>query len=160
MACKRWSVRSRHAPPKETPEPQPQVFLFCYHSFMTDAQLVRAWIRYNEQTDPAENNSDLDAVEALDELRVVNPEKLYVLANLIAIQSDNKQVLAALGAGPVEDLLCTNGGVFVDRVLKQASTDERWRFILGCVWMSRAKNKTVQQKVEAAIREYYPNGTP
>ena len=49
-------------------------------------------------------------------------------------QTPAKHILANLGAGPLETLLAQNGSEVISKVEAIASTDPRFRWVLGCVW--------------------------
>ena len=49
-------------------------------------------------------------------------------------QTDAKQVLSNLGAGPLETLLAQNGEQVITELEALAKTDRRFRWVLGSVW--------------------------
>jgi hypothetical protein len=127
--------------------------------YVNDNELIAAWIRHEQKEHTAKDDPDLGAVEQLDEIIEADPQRAYTLVDRIAQQSDDKNVLASLGAGPIEDLLCQHGEAFIDRILERARSDPRWRFAFGCVWSGRIASEIVKHRVDDAIWKYYPDGT-
>jgi len=123
-------------------------------------ELIAAWIRYHQQSKPQNDDPDFAAWEKLNDLIHERPSQAFNLVEQIISKTEDKRVLGSMGAGPLEDLLVSHGEQFVDKVLDNARQDEKWRFVLGCVWINSANNATVKDKISNAIKRYFPNGTP
>ena len=88
------------------------------------------------------------------------PEELSGLTRKID-SAKTPEELANIGAGELENLLAADDAAnYVAYVLEMARKDKNWRFTLGCVWMNGFKDKGVAEKVRAAIKLYFPDGTP
>ena len=59
--------------------------------------------------------------------------------------SSPNPLLAALAAGPLEDLLAKNGGAVVDQVEVLARRDPRFRLLLNGVWDSTIKPEVLSK---------------
>ncbi|MGN2254352.1 DUF6869 domain-containing protein [Frateuria sp. GZRe12] len=59
--------------------------------------------------------------------------------------SSPNPLLAALAAGPLEDLLAKNGGVVVDRVEMLARRNPHFRLLLNGVWGSSIKPQVLSK---------------
>jgi hypothetical protein len=76
------------------------------------------------------------AREELDGIVRESPEKAWeVICHLVDLAPID-DLLGSIAAGPLEDLLQTQGQRFVDRVEHQALENERFRLCLGGVWLS------------------------
>jgi hypothetical protein len=62
------------------------------------------------------------------------PEDAWsTILRLVELAPDDR-VLANVGAGPLEDLLCLQPHAFIDRVENQARSDAKFRRCLSGVW--------------------------
>ena len=70
-----------------------------------------------------------------------------MLLDLLAASEDAD--LCFLGAGPVEDLLCLDPGRWDQELADRCRASERWRQVLGCVWLGEAERAAL-----TALRPY------
>lgn len=64
-------------------------------------------------------------------------------------ETEAKEVLANLAAGPFENLLAEHGSLFIERVEIAARQDRRLFWALGCVWQNSMTDE-VWSRVQAA----------
>ena len=70
-------------------------------------------------------------------------ENVWQLILAICREPDiEDRALAALGSGPLEDLLCNSGRAHVDRVIAEASINEHLARMLTGVWGGRMEPAT------------------
>jgi hypothetical protein len=74
------------------------------------------------------------------------PEAFEILLALVGT-APNDDALAAIGAGPLEDLLSWHAANFVDRVEESARRDPAFRKALASVWLSEAVPPDVRQRL-------------
>jgi hypothetical protein len=122
--------------------------------------LVEDWISYHVQPKHKGNDYCISG-EKLSLLIECQPLEALLVMYKISELSDDKNVLASLGAGPLEDLLQSkHAGNYIDEVIIRARQYENWRFALGCVWSKSFTNKDIVNKLETALTKFYPNGRP
>jgi hypothetical protein len=94
---------------------------------------ARQWIATILRGQSSDQNNDV-ASETMDGLVRYNPAIAVSMMQSIIDTSDDKAVLANLGAGPLEDLLGSEAGkVWLPNILKHARQNANWRLALGCV---------------------------
>jgi hypothetical protein len=127
---------------------------------MNDIELAKQWIIEHELI----NNPDHSAYTAsasLEDLVRNDPARAFKVVRLIVLNTDDKTVLANVGAGPLEDLINSDSAAqIVDDILEHARQDESWRFALGCVRPRNTNDKEMYKRVAEAIKLYFPEGTP
>ncbi len=124
-------------------------------------ELVAAWIRYHQKDKHKDNDPDFAAWEHLHDLAHSDPETALKIMDMIVARSDDPHILAAIGAGPLEDLLGNDHGTrYVDSVIDRARKFKNWRFAFGCVWEWGFKDKEVAAKIKEQIDEFFPHGRP
>jgi DNA-binding Lrp family transcriptional regulator len=83
-------------------------------------------------------DADADAA-AYDALKTVileaSAERAWELVLAVLRRSPDED-LSLHAAGPLEDLLCERATEVIDRIEAEAERDERFRWALGCVWLS------------------------
>jgi hypothetical protein len=96
-------------------------------------QLVDDWIRYHAES--RKPSDPLFAVcEQVDDLVERDPEAGWsLILELIAAAGDDR-VLAAIAAGPLEDILRRSLEQFIERTEVEARRDPRFRRCLTGVW--------------------------
>jgi hypothetical protein len=101
---------------------------------MTD-DLVERWIKHHaeKRRSPAPL---FEAWREVDELVRVDPEAGWLLALDLVAASPDDQALAAIAAGPLEDLLCRWSDLLIDRVEAEARRDAKFRRCLTGAWGS------------------------
>lgn len=63
-----------------------------------------------------------------------DPELCWRLIEAVVARDSDEQVLAALAAGPMEDLLARHGPAFIERVESRAAQNPLFRHLLAGVW--------------------------
>ena len=91
-------------------------------------RLVNAWLTYQK---------NWWAFEALMKLWRESPdEALDVIINL-ARSADDDELVEAVGAGPLEDLIREHGASMIDAIETRAKSDLRFRQALSHVWIAK-----------------------
>ena len=116
----------------------------------TDAQsLATDWIAYWQA---AEGSVEKDALSwtADKEWELVReaPQDAWKLVLAVVQLAPPQEVLAALSAGPVEDLLSYHGDAMIATIEQEARRDPRVAHVLGGVWKS-AMSEPVWARVQA-----------
>jgi uncharacterized protein DUF6869 len=99
--------------------------------------LAESWIREWSQHDQTGTFSDSDALSQVSDLTRQDPEAAWdVILQVLGLIEPKPQnpLFQSLAAGPLEDLLCHHGSVFIDRVEQLARRDPNFNLLLGGVW--------------------------
>ena len=84
-----------------------------------------------------------------------DPEVAWsLIGQLVATASDDED-LDMIGAGPLEDLLCDHGPLFIDRVEKLAVSDRGFRRSLADVWGWNRMDEQVRSRLDDALRRAF-----
>jgi len=78
-----------------------------------------------------------------------DPEKGWLAIQALVRHATTEETLCDIGCGPLEDLLRKHPANFVERVEALAAENERFRFALGCVWLS------LEESPEDLCRRYW-----
>jgi hypothetical protein len=70
-----------------------------------------------------------------------------------AADTSDPDVLAFIGAGPLEDILAHAGDQFIDSIEAEARTQPRFRSVLACAWQSRMPESLWARVVAASAAE-------
>jgi hypothetical protein len=119
---------------------------------MTDADalsLATDWIAHWEAPEGSVEKDEL-AWTADKEWELVReaPHDAWKLVLAVVQLAPPQPVLAALSAGPVEDLLTYHGDKMIDTVEAEARRDPRFAHVLGGVWQNSLSD-TVWARVQA-----------
>src|ERR1051325_2178715 len=90
------------------------------------------------------------AWEEVTELIGTDPERAWRLTVQLVRQSNNDLVLAAVAAGPLEDLLAWSGAQFIDRAEALVLSELKFREALTMIYTSRLEPE-IRRRVERAI---------
>ena len=97
------------------------------------SSVVEDWIRYHSE-DCKASDPPFSVCEYVDDLVTRDPEAGWLMIlDLIAAAPDDR-VLAAIAAGPLEDLAKRSPELFVDRIEIQARRDAKFRRCFTGVW--------------------------
>ena len=106
------------------------------------AALVDGYVRFAEALgggvpdDTAETEAASDAYRAVEKLITLGPARLAwdVVVEILRRAPDDR--LDVYAAGPLEDLVRFHGVELVDVIEREAARDERFRWALGCIWLT------------------------
>ncbi|MFT3690064.1 DUF6869 domain-containing protein [Paenirhodobacter sp.] len=79
-----------------------------------------------------------------------HPEELFTFVLRALRKAENPWQVGLLAAGPLEDLLTTQGPAFIDRIEDQARRSARVRYALTGVWTQDLPDPEVKTRIEAA----------
>jgi hypothetical protein len=79
-----------------------------------------------------------------------DPERLWRLTLEMIRRTTDELLLATVAAGPLEDLLCKHGSLFIDRVEALALSDQRFRSCLSNVWGHIRMELHIHERVRRA----------
>jgi hypothetical protein len=107
-------------------------------------QVASDWIAY-ARLDRSPSDDEHDKGWVLYDLAQFDPElawqvivellSRYTEADLFSeLETEAKEVLSNVGAGPLENLLAEHGSAFIERIEAKARQDRRFFWTLGCVW--------------------------
>jgi hypothetical protein len=91
------------------------------------------------------------AYEEVVDLSSVDPEKAWLLALSMISRTSDEILLAAIAAGPLEDILCWHGHQFIDRVEALAVDDAHFRDCLRSVWGHLRMEPAIYARVRRAV---------
>lgn len=108
---------------------------------VSQEKLVKTWIALQRAPyDSEEYHRLFWAHQQLSDLCDESPDKCWeIITQILQEERDDVEILANLAAGPLEDLLVKHGKQIINRVEKEAQTNEDFRKLLGSIW----KNKIV-----------------
>ena len=115
----------------------------------TDEELVTGYLR-----SIAEGGGDTPhfwAWEEVTQLIGTNSERAWLLMVQMVCQSQDDSALAAVAAGPLEDLLAWFGPQFVERAESLAASDSKFHQALTMIYISRLQSD-IRGRVESAIK--------
>ncbi|HKX31480.1 MAG TPA: hypothetical protein VJ302_27585 [Blastocatellia bacterium] len=81
-----------------------------------------------------------------------DPRRLWAIVKALVVAASDDEALSYIGAGPLEDLLSSNGEQFIELIEQQAVADSRFRFCLAGVWRSGMTDE-IWQRVIAAVAD-------
>jgi hypothetical protein len=94
-------------------------------------ELVTAYHRYGE----TRSDADFWAWDRItDIIRGPTADKAWEVV-VALVRSAPDQRLEYVGAGPVEDLVCTHGATLIDRITDEARRDPRFCEALASIWL-------------------------
>ena len=125
------------------------------------ARLVESYWEYHQRF-TSENRTDRLAAadvewapEHVDNLVRSAPSEIITLLVAIADGAPDDTALAYLGAGPVEDLLCSGGSdVVFDRVEDAARRSASFRKALRCAWFDDVLPRPIATRLRAFGEPY------
>jgi len=83
-----------------------------------------------------------------------DPERAWRLTlRMTTLAQDDAVLLAAVAAGPLEDLLCSSGPTLIDRVEAQAAADPTFRKCLASVYGHTRMPAAIHARVRAITEE-------
>lgn len=80
------------------------------------------------------------------------PELVWNFIMYVVRQEVNWQVTGNLAAGPLEDLLSSNGPQYIDRVELLARRDPKFNYLLGGVWQQGMTNDVWERVQRARLK--------
>jgi hypothetical protein len=114
-------------------------------------KLIRSWIFAQKL---GINNPGYEkhswAVDRVINLAIDDPEELWEIIFQILELDNSEQIIKAVGAGPLEDLMVQHGEIFIDRVEKQASKSEVFKSAMCNVWLDNDDTKIYAKFFEIA----------
>lgn len=116
---------------------------------MSVAALARAWV---EQYSRSERDQDDNLFAIMDferDLREDDPDRMIDLILEILKIEANPVLLALLAAGPLEDVISAGT---IDRIEREARSNQRFRDLLGGVWYYRASDE-LKTRLDALVGE-------
>jgi len=81
------------------------------------------------------------------------PEHLWLFCLAAIAGAETPWQIVVLAAGPLEDLIASQGADFIDRIEEQAQLSSRFRFALTGVWPQGNRGTVIWARVEAARGE-------
>ena len=112
--------------------------------------LADAWIKYFQlPKKKAETSNLFSAFEQLDDLVREQPEAAWPIIQELWTLDQSDRLLAIIGAGPVEDLLCRHGPDFIGRIEQLAMQDPVVKKMLGAVWGRNRMAEDIWRRLKA-----------
>lgn len=90
------------------------------------------------------------ATQRLVHLIEQEPEAAWLHILTLVREAPDEAHLSWVGAGPLEDLLCNHGSLFIDRIETTAAVDDRLRKCLGNVWGETSMAASVHSRMRRA----------
>jgi uncharacterized protein DUF6869 len=117
-------------------------------------QIVDAWIAAAgaEHGSPECESNWWAIAQVIDWSLECDGEHLWRFITAAYQRDVSDEVVAALAAGPLEDLLAKQGPAFIERVEELARKDPRFNFLLGGVWRNAMTEDTWQRVQTARLR--------
>lgn len=100
------------------------------------SQLAHSWIMASKQEidSPAYEKLSWAVDEVIDNC-IDNPERAFDLIFKVLEIDDSEEIIKALGAGPLEDLMVNHASRFIDRIEKEANSLSVFRKVMQNVWL-------------------------
>jgi hypothetical protein len=98
----------------------------------SDTEIIRGWLQYNY----TKNKSFFWAIRCFSRICLYDPDKAWDLILKILKEDDSQEIMNSLAAGPLENLLGKYGKELMDRVKKEAISNEKFNYLLGGVWQN------------------------
>jgi uncharacterized protein DUF6869 len=112
--------------------------------------LAEAWIKYHYLPESEKETSNLfSAWVQLDNLVEDQPQAAWEVIQQLCTLDQTEHILANIAAGPVENLLCSHGSSFIERIEQLAKKDPVVRKMLGAVWGRNRMAADVWQRLQA-----------
>lgn len=112
-------------------------------------QIVDAWIAATD-AEERETGSNWWAIsQVLDWSLDREGEHLWQFITAAYKRDLSDKAIAALAAGPLEDLLAKQGPEFIERIEELARKDPQFNYLLGGVWRNTMTDE-IWQRVQAA----------
>jgi|SRR5690242_9197795 len=114
-------------------------------------QIVTAWITAEDadNRDPERESNWWATEQVIDWWLKREGEQLWQFITTAYKRDLSDKVLGCLAAGPLEDLLATQGPEFIERVEELARRDPKFNYLLGGVWRNSMTDE-IWQRVQAA----------
>jgi len=93
------------------------------------------------------------ATRQLAELIDHEPEQAWALILALVEHASNEYALDMVAAGPLEDLICEHGLVFINRIEELAATNQRFKNCLSYVWGSNRLEASIYARMRKAAGE-------
>ena len=100
-----------------------------------EEKLIRHWIRYHELEEYSSERKEYFWAEIkINDYIETDPELAWkLLLNILSLDI-NQRAIGLLAAGPLEDLLSDHGPQLIDRIEKEAKTNDSFKYALTGVW--------------------------
>jgi hypothetical protein len=74
------------------------------------------------------------AYECFDEMAELAPRIAFNCVLVALQQCKNDSDIGFLAAGPLEDLVCEHGPILIDEIEREATSNEKFRYLLSGIW--------------------------
>jgi hypothetical protein len=116
---------------------------------MSVQELARAWIEQHSKSDRDRDDNFFAMMDYESELRGEDPDKAIDLIVAILAIETNPALLSLLAAGPLEDVISMST---IDRIEREAKSNERFHDLLGGVWYYSASDE-LKARLDALVGE-------
>lgn len=114
---------------------------------MSVPELARAWVEQYSKSDRDRDGNFYVMMDYESELREQDPGKaIDLIVEILEIET-NPVLLSLLAAGPLEDVISMNT---IDRIEREAKSNERFHDLLGGVWYYRASDE-LKARLDALV---------
>ncbi len=117
-------------------------------------QVVKAYLKHALAVN--EDTEFFWAWEHVTDLVLTKPELAWPIITSLIHESPNDQILANIGAGPLEDLLVSHGADFIERIESEVQCDEKFRRCLAAVWGWHSMPEEIRERITNATRDIPP----
>ena len=93
------------------------------------------------------------ASECVDTIVGKAPETAFRLILLALAQCRTDSEIGRLAAGPLENLVFFHGGRMIEAIEREASENERFRFLLSGIWGESDVDPEIWRRIQAAVRK-------
>ena len=114
---------------------------------MTVQELAHAWVDQHSKSDRDRDDNFSAMTDYESELRGEDPDKAIDLIVAILEIETNPALLSLLAAGPLEDVISMQT---IDRIEREAKSNERFHDLLGGVWYYRASEE-LKARLDALV---------
>ena len=119
----------------------------------SDEELIAAYIDHfsKDEIEASQSSEEfLSYYDEVDSLTSDDPERLWRITLEMIRRVESDVALACIAAGPLEDLLASQGSLFIERVEIVARQDARFRYALTGVWGNSRFDKDIYARVQKA----------
>jgi len=107
------------------------------HTVVEAYRSFRKRLAENDGTNPDADSSEEAAHDAFEDVIRNGPALAAWRLVLELLRTSSDDDLGFFAAGPLEDLVHRHGAELIGEIEAEASRDSRFRWALGCVWLSR-----------------------
>lgn len=118
------------------------------------AKLIEAYRVLATETDGTSvYEENFWAFECMDTIVSEKPELAFDLIVSALTRFSEANEISILAAGPLENLVQFHGGQMIDRIEREAASNEQFRFLLSGIWGETSVKPEIWRRIQDAVGE-------